>query len=165
MTLHPKLNELLDEMLPIVQDFHRQGMFAPHAAFIDDEGNCTGSALTTDGSCSLSVSQALDYFENRFSQLAAEGKIQASAIFYHSSGVKVTEDFEVSHIAGRLFAPADHEDECHILVVLLEHAAGDSVYLQCSYTGQPPSVDYQMDFLIEKPAKVFNCSPPSATPE
>lgn len=175
MPLHPQLEQILDDILPVVQDFHRRGMFAPHAAFIDEEGKCFGRLLTSDDNHPLSPAQAIDYTENDFSKLAAKGKIQASAIFYHSSGIKMkkigageaAEDFEVSYTADRLYAPADSVDECHMLVVLLEHIVGDSAYLQFQYvyTGEPPSVGYEAVYMVSKPAKVFSHCSSSTTSE
>lgn len=148
MALHQQLDELIQRVLPVVQDFHREGMFAPHAASIDKAGAIAGHALTTDDTTQLSVSQAIEHFEGRFSQLAKSGEIQATGIFYHSLGI------DASGNAVSL-PPASNSDECRTLVALLEHASGDSVYLLIPYRGEPPSVEYDVGKLIEKPAKVF----------
>lgn len=124
-------------------------MFAPHAATIDKAGALTGRALTTDGTTQLSVAQAIEHFECTFAPLAVAGEIRASAIFYHSPGVEAA--------AGTVsLPPATNTDECKTLVALLEHVAGDSVYLVIPYSGQPPSIEYAVGKLIEKPSKVFS---------
>jgi hypothetical protein len=148
MALHQQLDELIHRLLPVVQDFHRKGMFAPHAASIDNAGALAGNALTTDDTKQLSVSQAIEHFESRFSQQAKSGKIQATGIFYHSPGI------DASSGAVSL-PPASNTDECRTLVALLEHASGDSVYLLIPYSGVSSVVEYAIGKLIEKPAKVF----------
>jgi hypothetical protein len=148
MALHPQINELIQRVLPVVQDFHRKGMFAPHAATIDTAGNLAGRALTTDGTAQLSVAQAIEHFESSFSKQAVLGEIQATGIFYHSPGIDTS--------AGSVsLPPANKTDECKALVALLEHAAGDSVYLLIPYLGEPPSVEYEVGKLVERPSKVF----------
>jgi hypothetical protein len=149
MALHPQLDELIQRVLPTVQNFHSKGMFAPHAATIDKAGNLSGRALTTDGSPQLSVSQAIEHFETSFAQQASSGVIQAAGIFYHSPGVD-TSTGKVS------LPPASNRLECTTLVALLEHAGGDSVYLLIPYSGEPPAVAYALGKLVEKPPKVFN---------
>ena len=148
MTLHPQLDELINRVLPVVQDFHGKAMFAPHAATIDNAGALTGRALTTDGSAQMSVPQAIDHFESSFMQLAAKGEIKASGIFYHSSGI----DSSSSSVT---LPPASTTDECRNLVALLEHASGESLYLLIPYSGQSPTIEYAIGKLIEKPPKVF----------
>ena len=148
MALHPQLDDLIQRVLPVVQDFHRKGMFAPHAATIDATGALTGRALTSDGTTQLSVSQSLEHFEDTFTKLARSGEIQGAGIFYHSPGIDARAE-------GLSLPPASTTDECHTLVALLEHASGDSVYLLIPYTGQPPSVEYGIGKLIEKPSKLF----------
>jgi len=148
MALHAQLGELINRVLPVVQHFHDKGMLAPHAATIDKTGELSGRALTTDGTEELSVSQAIEHFESTFAQLAAVGSIQASGIFYHSSGV----DLSSGTVA---LPPANNTDECRALVALLEHTSGESVYLLVPYTGQAPSIEYAMGKLIEKPSKAF----------
>jgi|EndMetStandDraft_5_1072996.scaffolds.fasta_scaffold56024_5 hypothetical protein len=149
MALHQQLDELIQRVLPVVQDFHRKGMFAPHAASIDKAGTLAGHALTTDGTTQLSVSQAIEHFESRLSQQANVGEIQAAGIFYHSPGI----DASGSRVS---LPPASNTDECRTLVASLEHASGDSVYLLIPYSGEPPVVEYAVGKLIEKPAKVFS---------
>ena len=154
MAFHPQLDELIDGMLPIVQHFHREGMFAPHAATIDFQGDLFGQALTIDESTQLSVSQAIEHFESEFALQAQSGEIQAAGIFYHSPGMHASSGKD-------LLPPADTTDECRAIVALLEHSCGDSVYLLIPYSGQPPQVEYGIGELIEKPAKVFLSKPPS----
>lgn len=125
MALHHQLDELVNRALPVVQDFHRRGMFSPHAATIDASGSVAGHALTTDGSTQLSVAQAIEHFEQKFSGPAGLNEIQGAGIFYHSPGIATSE--------GRVsLPPATTTDECRTLVALLEHAAGDSVCLLAS---------------------------------
>lgn len=148
MAIHQQLDELIHHVLPVVQDFHRKGMFAPHAASINNAGALAGHALTADGTTQLSVSQAIEHFEYRFSQQAKSGEIQATGIFYHSPGI----DTSSSTVT---LPPASNTNECRTLVALLEHASGDSVYLLIPYSGEPPVVEYAVGKLIEKPAMVF----------
>ena len=148
MALHPQLDELIQRVLPVVQDFHRICMFAPHAATIDKAGILTGRALATDGTAQLSVTQAIEQLESSFAHQAMLGEIQASGIFYHSSGT-------VTLAGGFSLPPAANADECKALSALLEHAIGESVYLLIPYSGEPPSVVYAVGNLIKKPAKVF----------
>ncbi|KAF0812413.1 hypothetical protein IGB42_03081 [Andreprevotia sp. IGB-42] len=156
MALHPQLDELIHGVLPMVQDFHRKGMFAPHAATIDDKGKLSGHALTTDGTTQFSVAQALEHFENTFALQAKSGEIQAASIFYHSPGIGGS--------TGKVqLPPAITTDECRTIVALLEHSSGDSVYLLIPYNGQPPQIEYGIGKLIEKPAKMFLCKPGSGS--
>ncbi len=152
MALHHQLDELINRVLPVVQDFHQKGMFSPHAATIDAAGKVAGHALTTDGSTQLSVAQAISHFEQKFSTHASHSEIQAAGIFYHSPGID-TSGATVS------LPPASTTDECQTLVALLEHASGDSVYLLIPYTGQPPAIAYAVGKLIAKPAKIFAREP------
>jgi hypothetical protein len=158
MALHPQLDEIINRVLPVVQDFHGKEMFAPHAATIDKAGALTGRALTNDDSAQLSVTQAIDHFEKSFMQLAVNNEIQASGIFYHSSGI----DASASRVS---LPPATTTDECRTIVALLEQASGESLYLLIPYSGQPPTVEYAVRKLIEKPSKVFvNNGVPQAKP-
>jgi hypothetical protein len=148
MAVHHQLDELINRVLPVVQHFHGQAMFAPHAATINASGELAGRALTTDGTTQLSVPQAIEHFETTFRQLASAGEINASGIFYHSPGIS-TSSGSVS------LPPATNTDECRSLVACLEHTAGDSVYLVIPYSGEPPSIEYDIGKLIAKPPAVF----------
>ena len=106
---------MIHRVLPVVQDFHRKAMFAPHAATIDASGELSGHTLTTDGSTSLSVAQAIEHFESKFSLQAQSREIQAMGIFYHSLGI----DGSVERFS---LPPANIMDECRTVVALLEHA-------------------------------------------
>lgn len=148
MALHQQLDELINRVLPVVQDFHRKGMFAPHAASVDAAGNVAGHALTTDGTTQLLVGQALEHFERKFAQQAGLSEIQGTGIFYHSPGVDTS--------AGTVtLPPATTTYECRTLVALLEHVAGDSVYLLIPYGGEGPALEYGLGKLVEKPRKIF----------
>lgn len=148
MAPHQQLDELINRVLPVVQEFHQKGMFSPHAATIDAAGAVAGHALTTDGSAQLSVTEAIQHFEEKFSRQASHSEIQGAGIFYHSPGIE-TSGGSVS------LPPASTTDECRTLVALLEHAVGDSVYLLIPYSGQPPEVEYAVGKLIEKPVTIF----------
>lgn len=148
MAIHPQLDALIHRVLPVVQDFHRKGMFAPHAATISKTGELSGLALTSDGTTQLSVPQTIEYFESKFVQQATSGEIQATGIFYHSPGI----DVSVGTIS---LPPANTTDECKSIVALLEHSSGDSVYLVVPYGNTSPTIEYATGKLIEKPAKVF----------
>lgn len=152
MPLHPQLDEMIHRVLPVVQDFHRKAMFAPHAATIDASGELSGHTLTTDSSTSLSVAQAIEHFESKFSLQAQSREIQAMGIFYHSLGI----DGSVERFS---LPPANIMDECRTVVALLEHSSGDSAYLVIPYSGSPPQIDYGVGMLIEKPSKVFIRTP------
>lgn len=154
MALHPQLDELIDGMLPIVQDFHREGDFAPNAASIDLKGKLLGHAIVMDDTDESTPAEAIEYFESKFALQAQSGKIQAAGIFYHSPGMDASSG-EV------LLPPANTTDECRAIVAMLEHSCGDSVYLLIPYSGQPPQVEYGIGELIEKPAKVFLSKPTS----
>lgn len=148
MALDPQLDELIHRMLPVVQDFHSKGMFAPHAASVNSGGELTGQALTTDGSTQLSVSQAIEHFETTFAAKATAGQIRATGIFYHSPGLVTDAD-------GLSAPPANTTDECRTIVGLLEHASGDSVYLLIPYSGEAQVIEYAVGKLIDKPARIF----------
>ncbi len=148
MAIHSQLDELIGRVLPVVQDFHRKAMFAPQAASIDKEGAVKGHALMNDGTSKLTVAQAIDHFERDFSSKAASDAIVATGIFYHSPGIDTSSGSVV-------LPPANTVDECRTLVALLEHSAGDSVYLLIPYRGEPPSVEYEVGKLVEKPPKIF----------
>jgi hypothetical protein len=148
MALHAQLNEILDAVLPVVQQFHGRSMYAPHAAMMGRDGVITGHALTSDGSNHLSVEQALAHFAESFRPLAQAGEISASAVFYHSVGIAPS--------SGRVeLSPASTIDECRVLVGLLEHESGQSVYIVIPYRGEAGSIEYDTDTLIEKPPAVF----------
>lgn len=123
-------------------------MFAPHAASIDSTGELSGHALTTDGTNQLSVSQAIEHFESKFSLQAKSHEIQATGIFYHSPGI----DASAKIVS---LPPANTTDECRAIVALLEHSLGDSVYLIIPYSGQLPEIEYSSGKLVEKPTRVF----------
>lgn len=148
MALHQHLDDLINRVLPVVQHFHERGMFAPHAATVDETGELTGRALTTDGTTQLSVAETIEHFECTFRQLAATEQIQASGIFYHSPGI----DTSTGVVS---LPPAKDTSKCRTLVALLEHASGDAVYLVVPYSGQRPNIKYATGKLVEKPAKVF----------
>jgi hypothetical protein len=148
MTVHHQLNDLIARMLPVVQDFHRRGMFSPHAATIDAAGAVAGHALTTDGTTQLSVSQAIEHFERKFAAQGRLGEVCGTGIFYHSGGIDASR--------GQMsLPPATTTDECRNVVALLEHVSGDSVYLLIPYSGEPPKIQYEVGKLIDKPAAVF----------
>lgn len=148
MALQTQLDELTHRILPVVQDFHRKGMFAPHAASFDTSGEISGHALTTDGTAQHSVSKAIEYFEATFKEKGASGEITATGIFYHSPGVDTS--------AGIVsLPPANNTDDCKTLVGLLEHASGQSVYLVIPYSGRPPDIEYAVGKLIGKPPRIF----------
>lgn len=148
MALNQQLDELLEGMMPIVHSFHCKGMYAPHAATIDYNGEVKGKALTMDGSSSISVDETITYFEDTFSELAHSKEITASGIFYHSIGM--TQENGVFKLP-----PAEYEDECNVLVGLLEHFCGDSVYLIIPHDRNVPDVEYGSGKLVTKPPKVF----------
>jgi hypothetical protein len=162
MALHPELDELIHRVLPVVQGFHSKGMFSPHAATINNAGELSGHALTTDGTAQLSVLQTIEHFEDRFAGQAKTGEIRATGIFYHSPGIDVsgnrvsTPGYKVS------LPPADTTDECRTVVALLEHSSGDSVYLLVPYSGEAPTIEYAVGKLIEKPVKIFRPEPSRA---
>lgn len=152
MALHPQLEELIDRLLPVVQDFHRKRMFSPHAATVDAAGSVSGHALTNDGSTHVSVLQAIEHFERKFSRQADLNEIHGTGIFYHSPGIDTSTGVVI-------VPPAATTDECRTLVALLEHASGDSFYLLLPYSGEPPAVEYAMGKLVKKPSRVFAARP------
>jgi hypothetical protein len=148
MALHAQLEELLDRIMPMVKHFHGTSMFAPHAATMDGAGTVAGHALSSDGTSNLSVPQAIAHFESSFKQLAQDGAIVASAIFYHGGAIDTS--------SGKLaLPPASTTDECLAVVGLLEHVSGESVYILIAYQGEPGNVEYSPGKLIEKPPAVF----------
>jgi hypothetical protein len=148
MALHIQLEEILDTVLPVVQQFHGRSMYAPHAATMEPDGSLTGHALTTDGTTHVSAVQALTHFEDSFHKEALAGSIRASAIFYHSVGVVAS--------SGKVtLPPANTIDECRCIVGLLEHESGESVYIVIPYKGEPGSITYETGKLIAKPQRVF----------
>jgi hypothetical protein len=155
MSLHPQLDELIHRVLPVVQDFHSKGMFSPHAATINNAGELSGHALTTDGKTQLSVAQTIEHFENKFSGQANSGEIRATGIFYHSPGL----DASGNRVS---LPPAGNTDECRAIVALLEHSSGESVYLLVPYSGEAEAIEYAVGKLIEKPAKIFRSKPSAA---
>jgi hypothetical protein len=159
MALHSQLDELIHRVLPVVQHFHSKGTFAPHAATVDNVGELSGHALTTDSSTQLSVMETIEHFEKQFAQKAKSGEIQAAGIFYHSPGIDAT----VNSIS---LPPADSTDDCHTLVALLEHASGDSVYLLIPYSGEGPAVEYTTGKLVQKTPRIFisELRPPAKKP-
>lgn len=148
MALNAQLDELIQRVLPVVQHFHSQDMFSPHAATISKSGQLSGHALTSDGTTQLSVMQTIEHFESRFARQAQAGEILATGIFYHSPGVLASAN-------GVTVPPAATTDDCKNIVALLEHASGDSVYLLVPYSGEAPAIEYAVGKLVEKPAKVF----------
>jgi hypothetical protein len=148
MALHPELDELIHRVLPVVQEFHRKGMFSPHAATVNMAGELAGYALTTDGTTQLSVAQTIEHFESKFAGQAKLSEIRGSGIFYHSPGVSAVENRVI-------LPPANTTDECRAVVALLEHSSGDSVYLLLPYSGKSPAIEYAVGKLIEKPARIL----------
>ncbi|WP_141758594.1 hypothetical protein [Duganella sp. HH105] len=155
MALHAQLDELIHRVLPVVQHFHSTGMFAPHAATINAAGELAGHALTTDGSTQLSVQQTIEHFETKFAEQAESREIEATGIFYHSSGI----DTSATRVS---LPPAGTTDECKTIVALLEHSSGDSVYLLVPYNGEGQAIEYSVGKLVAKPVKIFLSKQPSA---
>ena len=153
MALHPQLDELINAMLPFVQEFHAKAQLAPHAASINTTGEIEGSALVTQDNRNVSVHEALAHFESKFLHAAKAGEIVASAVFFH--GVGLAEP-------GR---PAQTEEEARAIVALLEHKAGESVFLVIPYAVSAGAIHYEMGKLIAKPAAVFLVSPSSPKKE
>ncbi len=158
MALHAQLDDLLERFLPMVQHFHSQGMFSPHAVTLGSDGELTGRAVTTDGTAQVSLEHTIANFESNFREMAAAGTIHASGIFYHSPGIDTS--------TGTLSLPPAHTvDECRSLVGMIEHICGQSLYIQISYSGEGEAIVYASGKLIEKPAKVFLPQPgPAAKP-
>lgn len=152
MALHTQLDELIQRVLPVVQHFHSQGMFAPHAATIKSSGELSGHALTSDGTTQLSVAQTIEHFESQFAREAQADGIRAAAIFYHSPGI-------VPAGNGVSLPPADTTDDCKNIVAILEHASGESVYLLIPYSGEAEAIEYSVGKLIEKNPRIFLSDP------
>ena len=148
MNLHSHLDEMIQAVLPVVQRFHNQSALSPHAATIDKSGALAGQLLVSDGTAQLSVSQAIRDFETSLRLLAAGGEIQAAGIFYHSPGIDTAS-------ATFSLPPANTAADCNCLAAMLEHVTGQSVYLLVPYSGEPPSVEYGMGKLVQKPMNIF----------
>ena len=149
MAIHSQLDELIHAMLPFVQEFHAKNQLAPHAASIDLAGEIHGSALVAEDGRHMAVEAAIAHFETTYGQAARAGTIVASAIFFH--GVGLPEPAR----------PAQTLDEARAIVALLEHRAGDSVFLVIPYRMAADGIHYEMGKLIKKPAVVFT-APSSA---
>ena len=143
MALHSQLDELLNAMLPFVQQFHSKYQLAPHAASMNNAGEIKGSALVTKDNQSLSVAEAISHFELKFRKAAEARAIVASAVFFH--GVGLAEPAK----------PAQTEEEACALVALMEHRSGQSVFLVIPYSATDSGIQYEMGKLIAKPAAVF----------
>lgn len=144
MALHYQLDELINAMLPFVQQFHSKGQLAPHAASMNNKGEIEGSALVTQDDRNLSVPEALSHFESNFRQAAENEEIVASAIFFHGVGL------------ANPSRPAETEEEARAIVALLEHKLGESVFLLIPYQATASGIQYEMGKLISKSAVVFN---------
>ncbi|WP_163997444.1 hypothetical protein [Pyxidicoccus caerfyrddinensis] len=143
MTIHHQLSEMIDVVLPNVQNFHSRGQMAPHAASMNGAGQIKGSLLATDNGCHLTVPEALAHFESELRRAAEEGSIVASAIIFH--GVGLADPAQ----------PAQTKGEASAIVALLEHEAGDSVFLVIPYQVTRRGIQYEMGKLVRKPAAVF----------
>jgi hypothetical protein len=143
MTLHSQLGELIDAMLPFVQQFHAKGQLAPHAASMNATGQITGSALVTEDHRTFCVPEALAHFESTFRRAAEAGNIVASAVFFHGVGL------------GDPARPAQTSEEAQAIVALLEHRAGESVFLVTPYHMAQNGIQYQSGKVVPKPASVF----------
>lgn len=143
MALHSQLEELINAMLPFVQEFHSKGQLAPHAASMSNAGEIKGSALVTPDDRGLSVPEALSHFQAKFHQAARDKEIIASAVFFHGVGL-----VEPSR-------PAETESEARAIVALLEHEVGESVFLVIPYQSTPSGIAYSIGKLVSKPAVVF----------
>jgi hypothetical protein len=143
MALHSQLDDLINTMLPVVQQFHAKSQLAPHAACMRTDGTITGSALITNDDRNLSVSEAITHFEAAFREDAQHGRIVASAIFFHGVGLH------------QPIRPAQTLEEARTLVALLEHAAGESVHLVIPYRVTDKGIEYEMRRLIAKVSAVF----------
>lgn len=151
MSIHTQLDELIHAMVPFVQQFHSKGQLAPHAASTNNASTIEGSALVAEGGNHLGVVEAVAHFESKFREAAKAGDIVASAVFFHGTELSVPPK------------PAQTEDEARTLVALLEHKAGDSVYLVIPYSSVNGSIEYGMGKLFTKPAAVFLASQERAT--
>lgn len=146
MALHPQLDEMIQSMVPFVQQFHAKGQLAPHAASMDLDGNIIGAALTSSNdSQQISVDGAIRHFEEKFRQEAGQKKILASAIFYHGIGMP----------AGSPTVPATSSDDAFNLVARLEHCAGDAVHLVIPYMKAADGISYERGYLLQKELAVF----------
>jgi hypothetical protein len=144
MSLHPQLEQLIDTMLPFVKEFHGNLQLAPHAASMTVSGEVLGSALVIDeGRENISVEYAIEHFEKEYRESATQGKIIASAIFFH--GIE----------AQKGIFPATSISEAANLIVALEHHSGQSIYLAIPYHASSNGFTYEMGKLIEKQPAVF----------
>lgn len=143
MALHSQLDQIINAMLPFVQKFHSQGQLAPHAASLSRSGELIGATLATNDNRRVSVPDTLAHFENQFRQAANADQIIASAVFYHGVGLTT------------LGTPAQTVEEAGAIVGMLEHKAGDSVYLVIPYHDTDAGIEYELGRLITKPASVF----------
>lgn len=135
MALHPQLDQIINAMLPLVQDFHAKGQLAPQAASMDNAGEITGNALVTDGDKKLTVREALSHLTSNLRKAASAREIVASAIFYHNTGLDDSDP------------PA--------LIALLEHVSGDSVLMAIPYHVTSDGIQYELGQLIAKPPEIF----------
>jgi hypothetical protein len=143
MALNSQLDQIIHAMLPVLKQFHSKGQLAPHAASLNLAGDLKGASLVVTGNQSVSVSEALVHFESQFREAATAGQIVASAIFFHGVGLT------------RIGTPASTIGEASALVGMLEHKAGDSVYLIIPYHFTDSGIEYALGKLIAKPASVF----------
>lgn len=143
MPIHAQLDELIHAMVPFVQQFHAKGQLAPHAASTNNAGVMEGAALVAEGDKHLSVTEALAHFESNFRAAAEANGIVASAVFFHGTAMSIPPK------------PAQTAEEASTLVALLEHKAGDSVYLVIPYSRVNGSIEYETGKLFAKPAAVF----------
>ena len=81
--------------------------------------------------------------ESKFRDAAEAKEIVASAIFFH--GVSIIDPSK----------PAETEEEARAIVAMLEHQAGDSVFLVIPYEVKEDNIEYQEGKLITKPLSVF----------
>jgi hypothetical protein len=149
MALHSQLDELINTMLPFVQQFHAKNQLAPHAAFINTDGELLGVAITdkdVSSDVEFSVLDAITHFELQFQKAAKANEIIASAIFFHGIGIIEPQK------------PAQTEEEAHTIVVLLEHQIGESVSLIIPYEVVDGTIQYHTGRLISKPISVFSSS-------
>jgi hypothetical protein len=156
MALHPQLDQLINAMLPLVQQCHAEGELAPHAASMSASGEMTGEAFVVKDETAVersgSVREALAYFEGKFRKAAQANEIVASAIFFH--GVGLAEPAR----------PAQTAEEASALVALLEHRVGESVFLVIPYRVAEVGIQYELGKLVAKPAAVFSPKQPKAKP-
>jgi hypothetical protein len=106
MALHSQLDELINTMLPFVQQFHAKNQLAPHAAFINTDGELLGVAITdkdVSSDVEFSVLDAITHFELQFQKAAKANEIIASAIFFHGIGIIEPQK------------PAQTEEEAHTI--------------------------------------------------